>query len=710
MTVPYTFGTATTSIPLSNLDANFNTPITLGNTSIYLGNTTTTIGNLTLTNATISSGNVTISNITVTTANVTTANVATLSVTGTATISTANITTANITTGNITTLTSTSITDSGLTSGRVTYAGASGLLTDSSKLTFDTSNLTVGVIGLTANADGATGKLVLRKPNEALGNGQITRMLDFAPYYPGFDEAVVKASIFSGVDTGTQNGQLGFMTATGGVLSEKMRLLANGNLGIGTSSPNALLTLGGVAATGYESFLSTGTTTAYNYATISNTGSNLRIGIESSTAVGLLTGSSNYSGVIGTLTATSLHLGTNSTVRATIDSAGNVGIGVTPAAWLSTWKALQISNRTSLAEIAGITFLGNNFYQNTSSQNIYLQTGFATLYSQNAGQHNWQIAPSGTAGNVITLTTAMVLDTSGNLGLGVTPSAWGSNYKAIQIGAQTALYNAVGYVTSLNTNAYEDSAGALRRIASGEASRYTQAGGVHAFYNAANGSAGDVATFYETLNLGTSVVTISADEGNIAGASSIRFRTDGSERARIDLDGNLLVGTTSTGSYADGKITVDTSGTGAAFKTSTVGAAAAINWNSATSGDNQFVFFVTETSPTLRGNIAYNRAGGLVAYNVTSDYRAKDIISTTVNSGEVIDSVPVYMGKMKDATQERPMFIAHETPSYAHTGEKDAVDVDGNPVYQQMDASTLIPVMWAEIQSLRQRIKTLENK
>jgi len=70
MTVPYTFGTATTSIPLSNLDANFNTPITLGNTSIYLGNTTTTIGNLTLTNVTISSGTANItSNITYATAN-----------------------------------------------------------------------------------------------------------------------------------------------------------------------------------------------------------------------------------------------------------------------------------------------------------------------------------------------------------------------------------------------------------------------------------------------------------------------------------------------------------------------------------------------------------------------------------------------------------------------------------------------------------------
>lgn len=55
MAVPNIFATATTTIPLSQLDANFATAITLGNTAIYLGNTTTSIGNLTLTNATISS-------------------------------------------------------------------------------------------------------------------------------------------------------------------------------------------------------------------------------------------------------------------------------------------------------------------------------------------------------------------------------------------------------------------------------------------------------------------------------------------------------------------------------------------------------------------------------------------------------------------------------------------------------------------------------
>jgi hypothetical protein len=53
MAVPYTFATATTSIPLSQLDSNFATAVTLGNTAVYLGNTTTSFGNVTLVNTTV---------------------------------------------------------------------------------------------------------------------------------------------------------------------------------------------------------------------------------------------------------------------------------------------------------------------------------------------------------------------------------------------------------------------------------------------------------------------------------------------------------------------------------------------------------------------------------------------------------------------------------------------------------------------------------
>ena len=55
MAVPYTFATASGSIPLSQLDSNFSTTITLGNTSVTLGGSYPNIGNVTLANVTISS-------------------------------------------------------------------------------------------------------------------------------------------------------------------------------------------------------------------------------------------------------------------------------------------------------------------------------------------------------------------------------------------------------------------------------------------------------------------------------------------------------------------------------------------------------------------------------------------------------------------------------------------------------------------------------
>lgn len=136
-------------------------------------------------------------------------------------------------------------------------------------------------------------------------------------------------------------------------------------------------------------------------------------------------------------------------------------------------------------------------------------------------------------------------------------------------------------------------------------------------------------------------------------------------------------------------------------------------WNASTSGDGLFINFMTEGGGTGRGSIIYNRGAGLLNYNVTSDYRSKDIIGPVENAGSVIDSLKIYMGKMKGATMERPMLIAHEAQTvtpYAVTGKKDAVDKDGNPVYQQVDHSSYIPLMLAEMQSLRARMAAVESK
>jgi hypothetical protein len=48
MAIPYTFASAASPIPLSELDTNFATPITIGTTATILGGTYTTISGLTL--------------------------------------------------------------------------------------------------------------------------------------------------------------------------------------------------------------------------------------------------------------------------------------------------------------------------------------------------------------------------------------------------------------------------------------------------------------------------------------------------------------------------------------------------------------------------------------------------------------------------------------------------------------------------------------
>ena len=134
-------------------------------------------------------------------------------------------------------------------------------------------------------------------------------------------------------------------------------------------------------------------------------------------------------------------------------------------------------------------------------------------------------------------------------------------------------------------------------------------------------------------------------------------------------------------------------------------------WNEASSGNNLFAAFFTENTFDVRGTITYNRGAGQTAYNTTSDRRAKTIYGPVTNSGQIVDNLKVYTGKMNWGTIQYPMMIADEaqqvTP-YCVTGQPNAVDDKGKPIYQQMDYSALVPLLVAEIQSLRARVAALE--
>ncbi len=103
----------------------------------------------------------------------------------------------------------------------------------------------------------------------------------------------------------------------------------------------------------------------------------------------------------------------------------NLGLAFTPSAWGSNWKAMQFIGNGSVVgrvDTLQLNMILNAFQNGTDFK--YLSTGFATRYVQNGGAHQWINAPSGTAGDTVTFTTAMTLDASGNLGIGTTSPAY----------------------------------------------------------------------------------------------------------------------------------------------------------------------------------------------------------------------------------------------------------------------------------------------
>jgi hypothetical protein len=105
-----------------------------------------------------------------------------------------------------------------------------------------------------------------------------------------------------------------------------------------------------------------------------------------------------------------------------LDSSGNLGLGVTPSGWGSTFKALQGGAGSLWSySTSGFGFTANA-YNNSGWK--YVNNGYANSFETDTGKFIWYNAPSGTAGNAISFTQAMTLDASGNLGIGTTsPSA-----------------------------------------------------------------------------------------------------------------------------------------------------------------------------------------------------------------------------------------------------------------------------------------------
>jgi hypothetical protein len=338
-------------------------------------------------------------------------------------------------------------------------------------------------------------------------------------------------------------------------------------------------------------------------------------------------------------------------------------------------------------------------------------------------------------------TERMRLDSSGNLGLGVTPSAW-DTYKAIQISAQGSL-SSTSTAFNMGTNVYYGSGG-YTYIANGEATLYQQNVGGHNWRTAASGTAGAAVTFTQAMtldasgNLGVgttspstygrivssggtiSLVTDTAsqrrlsfystsngtsenayiqvqNDGSTTNTGQILFATKNSggtlaERARISAEGDLLVGATSSNYAANG---VGLRSNAYSYFTATSNAPLLLNRKGTT---GSLVSINYEDSGV--GSISTD--GSSTSYNTTSDQRLKENILDADSASSLIDSLQVRkFDWKKDNAHQRYGFVAQELVTVA----PEAVYQPNDPEEMMaVDYSKLVPMLVKEIQSLRKRL------
>jgi len=196
---------------------------------------------------------------------------------------------------------------------------------------------------------------------------------------------------------------------------------------------------------------------------------------------------------------------------ARIDSSGNFCLGT--AAVLTSGK---LSLQADLSAVNAMTI--------RDSGTSYGVSSYYTLYQNSAGSTVGGIGHTAVTSLGINASTDLQfftanterarIDSSGNLGLGVTPSAW-SSFKALQVGAGTVLYNNSNANGSFfGSNFYWNGSNNIY-IGTSTATAYGQTGGQHQWFNAASGTAGNAISF-------TQAMTLDANSNLLVGTTTAR--------------------------------------------------------------------------------------------------------------------------------------------------------------------------------------------
>jgi hypothetical protein len=253
--------------------------------------------------------------------------------------------------------------------------------------------------------------------------------------------------------------------------------------------------------------------------------------------------------------------------------------------------------------------------------------------------------------------TAVTIDASQNVGIGTTSP---------------------GYRLDVGTNSVAGNIHTYGSITSGTLAGYS----IKSIPRLTN----DTGTFENTyIGCGASVGNIIFQQGNsFTTASNI-------ERMRIDSGGSVQVGTTSA--LGSARVTIKTpDGSG-----SLIPLTLAVGLVSDGYGGVSF-----RNPNGAQGGISINSTS--VTYNTTSDYRLKEDVQPMTGALAKVAQLKPVTYKWKINGRDSEGFIAHELAEVcpqAVTGEKDAVDEEGNPKHQGIDTSFLVATLTAAMQELK---------
>jgi len=190
-------------------------------------------------------------------------------------------------------------------------------------------------------------------------------------------------------------------------------------------------------------------------------------------------------------------------------------------------------------------------------------------------------------------------------------------------------------------------------------------------------------------------------------SDAMLFYTAGSQRMRIDSSGRLLVN--------------QTANTGFRFVSTALGAEGCVDCiSSSTNGyyalridmhaNNNYAVLFRQGGSNVGSILTQS---GATSYNTSSDYRLKESVTYDFDATTRLKQLKPCRFNFKayaDTTVDG--FLAHEVQSVvpeAITGTHNEVDANGNPVYQGIDQSKLVPLLVKTIQELEARITALET-